>query len=98
MSTTPGAKKQNITETKAYGVAQSNETLDLEKFAKHITDHGCAYDRAYIRAVITKAVDCHHNHFEHGQRPTLIQKNLPYLFAGKGEFSHLCNAEAKNNA
>ncbi len=58
MSTTPGTKKEDITETKAYGTAQVHEVLDLNKFAKHISDHGCTYDRADIAAVLTKAVDC----------------------------------------
>ena len=58
MGTKPGTKKQNITETKAYGTSQSNETLNLEKFAEHITSHGCAYDRADVAAILTKSVDC----------------------------------------
>ena len=57
-STTPGTKKEDITETKAYGNAQVREVLDINKFAKHITDHGCVYDRADVAAVLTKAVDC----------------------------------------
>ncbi len=58
MSTVPGTKKENITETKAYGTAQVNEVLDLNRFAKHITDHGCAYDRGDVTAILVKAVDC----------------------------------------
>jgi len=58
MSTTPGTKKEDITETRAYGTAQVHEKLDLDKFAEHIASHGCAYDRADISAIITKAVDC----------------------------------------
>ena len=58
MGTTPGTKKADITETKAYGTAQSRETLDLNKFAEHIASHGCAYDRGDVAAVLTKSVDC----------------------------------------
>ena len=58
MSTKPGTKKADVTETKAYGTAQIHENLDLDRFAKHIADHGCTYDRADITAVLTKAVDC----------------------------------------
>ena len=58
MSTAPGTKKEDITETKAYGSAQLHEILSIDQFAKHIADHGCTYDRADITAVLTKAVDC----------------------------------------
>ena len=58
MSAKPGTKKADVQETKAYGSAQVREKLDLNKFAKHITDHGCAYDRGDVSAILTKAVDC----------------------------------------
>ena len=58
MGTTPGTRKAQITETKAYGTAQVREVLSLDQFAEHITTHGCAYDRADIAAVLSKAVDC----------------------------------------
>ena len=58
MGTKPGTKKADITETKAYGVSQIHESLDINAFAKHITDHGCAYDRGDVAAILTKAVDC----------------------------------------
>ncbi len=58
MSAQPGTKKADITHTKAYGAAQAISTLSLEEFAKHITDHGCAYDRADVQAILTKSVDC----------------------------------------
>ena len=32
MGTTPGTKKENIQETKAYGTAQCSEVLDINKF------------------------------------------------------------------
>ncbi|MBR6031629.1 MAG: DNA-binding protein [Bacteroidaceae bacterium] len=58
MGTKPGTKKSDITETKAYGTAQVREVLTLDAFAKHITDHGCAYDKGDVVAIITKAVKC----------------------------------------
>ena len=58
MSAKPGTKKADVQQTKAYGSAQVREKLDLNKFAKHITDHGCAYDRGDVSAILTKAVDC----------------------------------------
>ena len=58
MGTTPGTKKENIQETKAYGTAQCNEILDIDKFAEHITSHGCAYDKGDIIAIINKTVAC----------------------------------------
>ena len=71
MSTTPGTKKEDITETKAYGTAQVNEKLNLSKFAAHIASHGCAYDRADIAAIITKAVDCLREMMLAGNKVTL---------------------------
>ena len=58
MSAQPGTKKENITETKAYGVAQASEVLDINAFASHITDHGSVYGKADIVAVLTMAVKC----------------------------------------
>ena len=58
MSAQPGTKKENITETKAYGIAQSSEVLDINAFAKHITSHGCVYSKGDILAVLTIAVSC----------------------------------------
>ena len=71
MSAQPGTKKEDITETKAYATSQVSEVLDLQKFAKHIADHGCTYDRADIAAVITKAVDCLHELILEGKKVNL---------------------------
>ena len=71
MSAQPGTKKADVTETKAYGTAQVREKLDLNKFAKHITDHGCAYDRGDVAAVLTKAVDCLREMMLAGNKVTL---------------------------
>jgi len=58
LSAQPGTKKDQITHTKAYGVSQTNETVDLNAFAKHITDHGCVYSRGDVVGLLTIAVDC----------------------------------------
>jgi len=46
------------TPPKFYASAQTNKTVGLEEFAKHIATHGCVYKRADISAVLTMAVDC----------------------------------------
>ena len=57
-STTPGTKTEDITETKAYGVAQVSEFLTINDFAKHISQHGSLYGRDVIQGVLVKMVDC----------------------------------------
>lgn len=44
--------------TKAYAVAQYSDIMTIEKFAKHISEHGCVYSRADIAAILYMAVDC----------------------------------------
>ena len=58
MGTKPGTKKAQITETKAYGVAQVKNRLSLSDFAKHIHDHGCVYSKGDIVSILTTAVSC----------------------------------------
>lgn len=43
---------------KAYAVAQSRRTLNLDEFAEHITSHGCVYSKGDILAILTMAVSC----------------------------------------
>ena len=43
---------------KAFAVAQYAEVMTIEKFAKHISTHGCVYSRADITAILYIAVDC----------------------------------------
>ena len=57
-SSKPGTKKADITETKAYGVAQVRRNYTMQEFAQHISDHGCVYDEGDIAAVLSKAVAC----------------------------------------
>lgn len=53
---------------KAYGVAQYNSVMDINKFAAHIATHGCVYSRADIAAVLTMAVDCLYEQLLAGQK------------------------------
>ena len=46
-------EKQN-----AFAVAQYADVMTIEKFAKHISTHGCVYSRADISAILYMAVDC----------------------------------------
>ena len=43
---------------KAFAVAQYADVMNIEKFAKHISTHGCVYSRADISAILYMAVDC----------------------------------------
>lgn len=45
-------------EKKAYAIAQYADIITIEKFAKHISSHGCVYSRADISAILYLAVDC----------------------------------------
>lgn len=45
-------------ERRAFAVAQYAEVMTIEKFARHIADHGCVYSRADISAILYMAVDC----------------------------------------
>ena len=56
--TKPGTKTEDITETKANGVAQISEILTINEFAKHIAQHGTLYSRDVIQDVLIKMVDC----------------------------------------
>ncbi len=57
-STKPGTKKELIQETKAYGVAQADEILDLDKFCQHIADHNSPFSKGTIKGILTDAVSC----------------------------------------
>ena len=43
---------------KAYAIAQYTDVMNIEKFARHISTHGCVYSRADISAILYLAVDC----------------------------------------
>lgn len=42
----------------AFAIAQYNDVMNIEKFARHIASHGCVYSRADINAILYMAVDC----------------------------------------
>ena len=42
----------------AFAIAQYADVMTIEKFAKHISSHGCVYSRADISAILYMAVDC----------------------------------------
>ncbi|MDO4497732.1 MAG: DNA-binding protein, partial [Bacteroidales bacterium] len=46
-------EKQN-----AFAIAQYGDVMTIEKFARHISSHGCVYSRADISAILYLAVDC----------------------------------------
>ena len=58
MSTKPGTKKADITETKAYGAAQVHEVLDMDDFCKHIADHNSPFSKGTVKGILTDAVAC----------------------------------------
>ena len=58
LSTKPGTKKADITETKAYGTAQMNEKLSFDQFCKHIADHNSPFSKGTIQGILTDAVSC----------------------------------------
>ncbi len=45
-------------EKKVYATYQSKETLSLEDFAKHISDHNSLFDESVILGVLTKMLSC----------------------------------------
>ena len=71
MGTKPGTKKEDVQETKVYGVAQSNEVLDINDFAKHIHNHGCVYNKGDIVGMLTIAVSCLRHLLLEGKRVKL---------------------------
>ena len=57
-SAQPGLTADKVTVTKAYGVAQQGETMDLDEFSDHISKHGSVYSPGTIVGVLTEAVIC----------------------------------------
>ena len=41
-----------------YARAQVNEVLDINRFARHIAEHGSVYSRADVQAILIQTVDC----------------------------------------
>ena len=58
---TPDTKDEALVEsvvTNYFATAQYPEVMGIEKFARHIADHGTTYSRADIMAILYMAVDC----------------------------------------
>ena len=58
---TPDPKDEALVETVVtnyFATAQYTEVMGIEKFARHIADHGTTYSRADIMAILYMAVDC----------------------------------------
>ena len=58
MSSKPGTKKADITQTKAYGTAQRHATLSFDDFCKHIADHNSPFSKGTVKGILTDAVAC----------------------------------------
>ena len=58
MSTTPGTKKTQITETKAYGTAQVSEVVALDGLAEHMANHNSPFSKGAIQGILTDAASC----------------------------------------
>ena len=71
MSTTPGTKKADINETKAYGTAQMTEKLSLDAFAEHISDHNSPFSKGVVKGILTDAVSCLREMMLEGKRVSL---------------------------
>lgn len=56
--TKPGAKKDEITETKAYGEAQVKEILSFDVFCDLVSDHHSPFSKGTIKGVLSDAVEC----------------------------------------
>ena len=58
---TPDPKDEALVETVVtnyFATAQYTEVMTIEKFARHIADHGTTYSRADTAAILYMAVDC----------------------------------------
>ena len=71
MSTTPGTKKEDITETKAYGTAQMNKKVSLDEFCQHISEHNSPFSKGVVMGIITDAVSCLREMMLDGNRVSL---------------------------
>ena len=83
-SAQPGTKKEDVTVTKAYGVAQISEIMTLADFAKHISTHGCVYGRADVQAILIMMADCMREQLLEGKKIQLGPLNLFLIFIRKG--------------
>lgn len=71
-----------------YASAQTNKIVNLDQFAKHISNHGSVYKRADIAAVLTMAVDCLREMLLDGIKVQLGDLGSFYVaFSSKGAIS-----------
>ena len=75
--------------TRAYGVAQYSGVMDIDKFAKHISTHGCVYSRADISAILYMAVDCMREQLLEGKKIRL---------GDLGDFSVMLSSKGADSA
>ena len=68
MSTKPGTKKADITETKAYGVTQMQDKMDLDGLAQHMSDHNSPFSKGVIKGILTDAVSCNRHLLLEGKK------------------------------
>ena len=77
-------EKQN-----AYAIAQYSDVMTIEKFARHISSHGCVYSRADISAILYLAVDCMREQLLEGKKIRL---------GDLGDFSVSLNSKGAESA
>ena len=68
MGTTPGTKKAQITETKAYATSQMTEKMDLDAFAEHISSHNSPFSKGMVKGVLEDSVACLREQLLEGKR------------------------------
>lgn len=58
LSARPVKPQDESSQKRVYPMAQYNELVDLNEFARHIQAHGSPFTRDVITGVLTAAVDC----------------------------------------
>ncbi|MBQ9559993.1 MAG: DNA-binding protein [Bacteroidaceae bacterium] len=72
-------------EKKIFANAQVHEVLDLQQFARHISQHGSPYTRDVIVGVVTAVVDCLREELLDGNKVSLGDLGSFYVtFSGEG--------------
>ena len=84
----PDAKDVALVETVVtnyFATAQYTEVMGIEKFARHIADHGTTYSRADIMAILYMAVDCMREQLLEGKKIRLGELgDFSVALSGKG--------------
>ena len=89
---TPDAADVALVQTEmhqAFAVAQYTDVMTIEKFARHIANHGCVYSRADISAILYLAVDCMREQLLEGRKIRL---------GDLGDFSVTINSKGAESA